>query len=379
MKRIRLLSIPFTVLLLISSCDIKNEDSINGQKSFPRFFSESSFWNQPIGENPQIDPNSEKWIRMLELEPTGENFSTVYSQWTVPVYEADETTPYEFVNRYQLNAEEKAVWESVRQKDYFGHGPQFNPVPIPENARPDKMTDAHFAVVDWNRMLAWDMWGLEKTEDGKYRSKTGMCYRLDGDGTFHPEELGYIDGESVHFHGPGRAAGVPVIAGLVRYDEVHAGKIEHKLSCATRFAATQTYTYPASWTDGYVDGGIPEGAVIQLDPALDLSLFELSPEEMVIARAMQEYGMVVVDIAQGQPLYVEGVWTDPNKSWEGELSEWENKGINAIPFKHYRVLKVENPVYRGDTRTSRESHRKEWLPGDLPEKLEQLSQQMKQP
>jgi hypothetical protein len=34
-----------------------------------RFFSESSFWNQPIGENPDFDPRSEYFVSLLKEEP----------------------------------------------------------------------------------------------------------------------------------------------------------------------------------------------------------------------------------------------------------------------------------------------------------------------
>ncbi len=214
-------------------------------------------------------------------------------------------------------------------------------------------------------MVAWDMWGLKQLDNGTWESKTGMFYRLDGDGVFNGEELGYRDDESVHFHGPSRAAGVPAIAGLIRYDEVMEGEIRHKLSCATRFAASQTFVYPASWTDGYVDGGIPEGAVIQLNPELDLSQFEMTKEEEIIAKALQEYGMVVVDVAHGQPIYAEGLWGQEDKSWEGKLTEWEDRGINSIPFKNYRVLNVNNPVKRGDARTRKPEFVKAFLPESI--------------
>jgi len=342
--------------------------------SVKRFFSDDSFWNQPIPASPAIDPRNDQWIRMLELEPSGENFSTVFSKWTIPVYEADNNTPYVTVQRHALDEQEIATWVTSRNRTHFGHGPDFSPVPFPMGARPDLEDDAHFCVVDWNRMLGWDMWGLKQREDGSWESKTGMCFRLDGSDIYNAEQLGYIDNESVHFHGPSRAAGVPAAAGLIRYDEVMSGEIRHKLSCATRFAAKQTFVYPASWTDGYVEGGIPEGAVIQLDPELDLNHFELTPEERVIAKALQVYGMVVVDIAQGQPLYAEGLWAHPDKSWEGKLSEWEDRGINSIPYKHYRVLEITNPVHRGDIRTSWSSHKDRWLPDALQQQIKTLLQ-----
>jgi hypothetical protein len=177
------------------------------------------------------------------------------------------------------------------------------------------------------------MWGLRQNQDGSWTSKTGMKYPLDGEGVFRTEDFDIINGESVHFHGPSRASGVPAIAGLIMFDEVASGRIEHKLACATRFNAKQEFVFPATWTDGLVPGGIPEGAVIQLDPELDLDQFDLWPGELVVAKALQEYGMVVVDVAGGSPIYAEGLWGHPEKSWTAILREWDG-GINSIPYEH---------------------------------------------
>ena len=85
--------------------------------------------------------------------------------------------------------------------------------------------------------------------------------------------------------------------------------------------------------------------------------------------------MVMVDIAQGQPIYAEGLWGQPDKTWEGKLTEFEDRGINSIPFKHYRVLKVNNPIHRGDMRTYRPYQRDVWLPGDLRQQLKKLQKE----
>ncbi|MEN8192231.1 MAG: hypothetical protein ABFS12_05410 [Bacteroidota bacterium] len=339
--------ITFLITILILSCTSSIEENNNNEVK--RFFSEKSFWNQPIPTNAEVDPRSEEWMKMLEQEPTGEYFGVSWRQWTIPVYEVDENTPTYHVEYHYLSEREKKIWNTVVDRERFGHGPNFNPVPIPDGALPDPENDAHFTIVDWKRKLAWDMWGLRKKDDGSWESNTGMCFRLDGDGIFNEFELGYVDGESVHFHGPSRAAGVPAFAGLIMYDEVMSGEIKHKLSCATRYAAYREFVYPASWTDGFTNGGVPEGAVIRLSPDLDLSQFELTKEEIVIAKALQKYGMVIVDIAQGQPIYAEGLWGHKNKSWEGKVRDWDG-GINTIPYKHYQVMKVENVIKKGDTR-----------------------------
>ncbi len=65
--------------------------------------------------------------------------------------------------------------------------------------------------------------------------------------------------------------------------------------------------------------------------------------------ALQEYGMVVVDVAGGSPINAEGLYGQPGKSWEGILRDWEG-GINDIPLDHYRVLKLPETIKKGDAR-----------------------------
>ena len=332
------------------SCTMKQPDKNLETKKPKRFFSDQSLWNQPLVENPEIDSRSPKWIEMLKTEPTKNNFSPQYIVYTIPVYEVDSTTPVVNVKFHYLTPALKKLWDTTKER--FGHGSGFNPVPIPADALPDPEGDHHLAVIDWGRMLAWDMWGCEKLPDGSWASNTGMKYKLNGSGVFDTADFNIANGESVHFYGPSRAPGVPAIAGLIMYEEVAAGEIRHKLSFGSRYVALQEFACPpAIWTDGVVPGGIPEGSVIQLDPKLDLSKFDLTPEEKIVAIALQKYGMVLVDGAGGQPIYVEGLYGHHGKSWKGKLREWGKKGINSIPYDNYRVLKAEKIVYKGDAKS----------------------------
>lgn len=313
-----------------------------------RFFSDTSFWNQPIPENPEIDPKSDYWLGLLKTEPTGHRFVINCEGWTVPVYQADcGTVRHTVKERGPLEA--KAIdpdspWYGRVSR--FGHGPGFKDVPIPDGAVPDPCGDAHIAIVDWNKLLAWDMFAAKKLPDGTWCSYTGMVYRLDGDGVFKPDDFPIKDGESIHFYGPGRAAGVPIIAGLIMYDEVLAGEIPHRIAAATRFNALKEFVFPATWTDGNLEGGIPEGAVIQLDPKLDLDKLDMLPGEKVVAKALQKYGMVIVDASGGSVLYAEGLYGHSNKSWNGILRKFG--GIDSIPLDNYRILKLDKIIYKGD-------------------------------
>jgi hypothetical protein len=322
----------------------------------PRFFSGDSYWNQPIGPDPQIDPRNDFYLGELAKGPFG-NFHLNLHEYTIPVYEAGPETPRRTVHQRDISDAQRqgggcrwdnGSWSS--RKKWFSHGPGFGrEVPIPPGVRPDPASDAHLAIVDWSARTAWDMWACRIRPDGEYESYTGMVYSLDGTGIWNTSDFNPTDGDSIHFHGPSRAAGVPIIAGLVMYDEVMAGRIEHKLSYATWHNAWQKFVFPATWTDGFCDDGLPEGATMQLDPALDLGKFRLSPVAKIICRALQEYGMVNVDVARGNVIYGEGLWDQPGKSWHGMVDEEE---LKQIPMECFRVLRLENVVNRGDSRTS---------------------------
>lgn len=313
-----------------------------------RFFAADSFWNQPIPATAEVDPRSERWIKLLETEPTEKGFLVNSEQWTIPVYEVNRSTPRHKIGLLAISPEEQIRWHTTRQ--FFGHGPGFDLVPIPPEASPDPKADSHLAVVDWEQNLVWDMWALSRNPDGTWKSATGMVYAANGPGVFSTKQIGVQNGESVHFHGPSRAAGVPAVAGLIMYDEVMAGEIRHKIAAASRFCAYQEFAFPAAWTDGFTEGGIPEGSVLQLDPTLDLSQFGLTREERIVCVALQQYGMVLVDIAQGQPVYAEGLWGHPGKSWKGKLDHGAH-GLTRIPYRHYRVLKSGPVTHQGDGRS----------------------------
>jgi hypothetical protein len=335
-------------LTLLASLALANRAPAAPSGAPHRFFADDSYWNQPIPADAEVDPRTAQWIKLLESEPTRQNFLVNCDQWTIPVYEVNRDTPRVKIGLLPLSPADQVHWHTDRT--HFGHGQGFDLVPLPKTATPDPQQDSHLAVVDWEQNLVWDMWALSRNPDGSWKSATGMVYPANGPGVFSTAALGVKDGESVHFHGPSRAAGVPAVAGLILYDEVAAGEIRHKVAAASRFCAYQEFVFPAAWTDGFTEGGIPEGTLIQLDPALDLSQFKLTREERIVCVALQRYGMVLVDIAEGQPVYAEGLWGHPGKSWKGKLPHGAG-GITTIPYQHFRMIKTGPAVHQGDGRS----------------------------
>jgi hypothetical protein len=100
------------------------------------------------------------------------------------------------------------------------------------------------------------------------------------------------------------AAGLPILPGLVRYEEVAAGEIDHAL----RFTAPVTrkaYIYPARHdaSSSTSTSLPPMGLRVRLKASANLT--GLSPAAKVIAVALQRYGMILAD--NGSPWYVSGM------------------------------------------------------------------------
>lgn len=110
------------------------------------------------------------------------------------------------------------------------------------------------------------------------------------------------------------AAGLPILPGLVRYDEaVEQKKIEHALRF-TIVKSRRGYVYPAThFASPHKDENLPPmGMRVRLKASFDVKSY--SPEVQVILRALQKYGMIVAD--NGSDWFLSGVpdprWSDDN-------------------------------------------------------------------
>jgi hypothetical protein len=107
------------------------------------------------------------------------------------------------------------------------------------------------------------------------------------------------------------AAGLPILPGLLRYDEVLAGEIRH----AIRFTVENTagYIWPARHqTDDPQDGVPPMGARFRLKDSYNISGF--SPDLQPILQAMKTYGIILAD--NGSNWYVSGA---PDERWDNDM------------------------------------------------------------
>ncbi|MGB4776596.1 MAG: hypothetical protein WBP45_15570, partial [Daejeonella sp.] len=132
------------------------------------------------------------------------------------------------------------------------------------------------------------------------------------------------------------AAGLPIFPGLVKYEEIVNGAINHPIRFTLNHSLIKkdAYIYPATHKTPVSTGGqytLPFGARIRLKSNYDISGF--SKTNQIILTAMKKYGLILVD--GGSNLYISGA---PDERWDNEdLQQLGNvKGVN------FEVVKFNN-------------------------------------
>ena len=130
------------------------------------------------------------------------------------------------------------------------------------------------------------------------------------------------------------AAGLPIFPGLVRYDEVAAGAINH----AIRFTLQNSsagFTPPAShWASTTSNANaVPMGARLRLKAGFDVSGF--SATNQVILNAMKKYGLIMAD--NGSSMYISGA---PDDRWNND--DLHNLGL--VTASDFDVIQI-SPLY----------------------------------
>jgi hypothetical protein len=179
-------------------------------------------------------------------------------------------------------------------------GPYPVPVNPPIEGGPDSEGDRHILVLDTGQCVLYELYYAFPKPGGGWHAGSGAVFDL-GSHALRPNTWTSAD-----------AAGLPILPGLVRYDEVAAGEIRH----AIRFTAPVTqkrHVWPArhdasSNTSASVP---PMGQRFRLKASFDISSF--SPAMRVILTAMKRYGIILAD--NGSAWYVSGA---PDPRWNDD-------------------------------------------------------------
>lgn len=296
-----------------------------------RPFSPDSPWNTKIPADASIDPGSTEYIAGVASD------NALYinmNEWTVATYYIDAaTTPkYRFFPLFPT-VQSAGIEPSTR-------------IPAPDFATPSGPAGGteFLAMIDPKAGKAWELHQPQMNdEDGNWRATFGSVVDLTGTGVSAPWMKVASPGDAA----AARPSGIPLVAGLIRLDELKAGRIDHALAFAYSAPRTDRFVAPAS--DGLYSGahrpathfGLPMGARIQLDPDYDIENTLLSPAGKVIARALQEYGAILVDEAGATTLFAEGSPAQID-AWKDVLAPGELQLLFTPEMmqENFRVLEI---------------------------------------
>ncbi len=183
-------------------------------------------------------------------------------------------------------------------------------------------------IVDTLAGCVYDFWRMRITASG-WKAAWGNALPLNSNGIF-----------------PGgfsaRGSGFELLQGVIWPRELEQGIINHALIFSFDHTKAGGPVSPATESDGTEEGNnaIPEGALVQLNPALDLNTLGLNPWEMAMARALQVYGMYCADDGGGLQLYAINPICLQGNPYQQYWGTEQLVDISKIPAGQFRVLKL---------------------------------------
>jgi hypothetical protein len=152
---------------------------------------------------------------------------------------------------------------------------------IPQNAQMEPGPDSHMIVVDRDDCILYELYAGKLT-NGNWTAESGAKWDLNSN-ALRPEGWTSAD-----------AAGLPMMPGILRYEEIAAGQVNHAL----RFTAPYTkgngaIQWPARHYASHNNDGPPMGQRFRLKASFDISSY--SPQVQIVLRALKKYGAILSD------------------------------------------------------------------------------------
>jgi hypothetical protein len=282
--------------------------SLGGKRVFPP----DNPWNQDISREP-VDPNSDRLIASIGLD------ANLHPDFGTRWQGAPNGIPYVVVPGTQPKV-------PVR----FGYADESDPgpYPIPPDAPieggPASRGDRHILVIDRDRWLLYELFSAYPEQNG-WRAGSGAIFDLNSNAV---RPAGWTSAD---------AAGLPVFAGLVRYDEVMEQKaIRHALRF-TVVRSRRAYVPPARhFASRDTNPNLPPmGMRVRLKAGYDLTGF---PEPArIILTALKQYGMILAD--NGSNWFISGA---PDDRWNDD----QLNTLKRVKGRDFEVVRMGEVVTR---------------------------------
>jgi hypothetical protein len=296
MKRRSFLPIMLALALVVTAATGNQPTSAAPPTSNCPLLPSTNVWNKRVDDLP-VHSNSRRLINTIGRdEPLHPDFGE-YLGYGIPYNVVGDATP-----------RRRVMFQYADESDHVRY-------PIPYQPKIEAGSDRHLLMWDTRNCMLYELFNARKTDAG-WRAGSGAVWDLTSN-RLRPNGWTSAD-----------AAGLPILPGLVRYQEVQAGAIRH----AIRFTAPRTrdsHIYPARHHAGVGMGSHlpPMGLRVRLKRGFDISGF--SPRMRVILLAMKRYGMILAD--NGSPWFFSGTsdlrWSDDR------LNE-----LKSLRGRHFEVV-----------------------------------------
>lgn len=257
-------------------------------------FPANNVWNTPIDTLP-VHPNSANYINTIGAD---EGF---HADFGAGVWPPGSNSPIGIPFIVVPGSQPNVPVNFFSYPDESDAGPYPIPPDAPIEGGPDADGDRHVIVLEQETCTLYEMFYAFPQSDKSWEAANGAVYDLNSH-TLRPDGWTSAD-----------AAGLPILPGLVRYDEVASGEIRH----AIRFTVPQTqdaYIWPARHEASSLTGSNypPMGLRLRLKAGYDISSF--SPDVQVILQAFKTYGIILAD--NGSAWFISGA---PDERWDNDL------------------------------------------------------------
>jgi hypothetical protein len=305
---------------LVAQSGVALNESLAGRQVFPA----DNWWNVDISMAP-VASQSQALIDWISGK-TPQNPAArrrMHPDFGPPPY----GIPYVVVSGSQPLV--PVAWTAYgSQSDPGAPGAPGYPIPVEARTQPNYIEggvagggtsgDRHLLIIDRDRWRLFELFATRWNADlSRWEAGSGAYFDLSRNDR-RPEGWTSAD-----------AAGLAILPGLVRYDEVFgSGEIRHAFRFSTR--GTNGYVWPASHRAGSAAGAPPLGTRLRLKASKNISSYPAEIQR--IFRAMKTYGLILAD--NGSDMYVQGTM-DPR--WDNDIL---NPAFHSLYADDFEVIEL---------------------------------------
>lgn len=276
-----------------------------------------------------VFPSSNPWNQRVDKRPVDARSAAIVARWArgnavhldLGSTEKEYGIPYSIVPR---NQKLLPLSFGVDGEDYRDESDR-GPVPIPAAAPIEGGGDRHVITIQRGTCKLTELYAAQRVRNSSGRV-TGWRAAAAARWSLRSNKLRPAGWTSAD------AAGLPIFPGLLRYEEVAAGGIEHALRF-TLPQARSAYISPARHCGprGNTASTLPVyGMRFRLKAAVDITRY--TGAARVIVTAMKRYGLMFAD--QGSAMYITGT-TDPR--WADAIDQFRERPLDGHNFEVVRT------------------------------------------